>query len=357
MSPCGGPRIPRYPVVCCVLLIWLSVAAVLASAAQPKTACELVTKTNVESIFGLTLEEPISSSRQTTDSQDVFSACEFRGPGAFTTTGKRIIVSLSRTTVTNPDPVNRSVRYRPDPGLSFKDVPDLGDTAYWAHARPGTNTARSSGFLRVFQSGTTELTITSFGFTDEAAELERAKKLAFIALGGAGKTGYVYAPPPPGPAPQTTAGSPQGSKGSAKTDGHFLSDAETLRGLKAFSVAVASDTVKVEPIRNRVSQALRDHGISVLPEGTFPKIVIGISTTSMPVDSSPRSGSSVPVAVVAFSLAFEVVQPIPVGAKSMLVSTNINSFLGIGGPLVVNGQVQEAVDGALKAFFRDYGAR
>ena len=28
-----------------------------------------------------------------------------------------------------------------------------------------------------------------------------------------------------------------------------------------------------------------------------------------------------------------------------------------GGPLVVNGQVQEAVDGALKAFFRDYGAR
>ena len=345
----------RYPVVCCALLVWLSVVAVPASAAQPKTACELVTKANVESVFGLTLEEPISSSRQTTNSQDVFSACEFRGPGAFTTTGKRIIVSLSRTTVANPDPVNRSVRYRPDPISSFKDVPDLGDAAYWAHARSGTSTARSSGFLRVFQSGTTELTITSFGFTDEAAELERAKKLAFIALGGSGKTGYAYAPP--GKAPQTVAGSPQGPKGPAKTEGQFLSDAEALRGLKAFSVAVASDDVKVEPIRNRVSQALRDQGITVLAEGAFPKIVIGISTTSMSVDSSTRSGVSVPVSVVAFSLAFEVVRPIPVGAKSMLVSTNINSFLGIGGPLVVNGQVQEAVDGALKAFFRDYGAR
>ena len=355
MSPCVGPRIPRYPVVCCALLVWLSVVAVPASAAQPKTACELVTKANVESVFGLTLEEPISSSRQTTNGQDVFSACEFRGPGAFTTTGKRIIVSLSRTSVANPDPVNRSVRYRPDPSMSFKDVSDLGDAAYWAHARPGTNTARSSGFLRVFLSGTTELTITSFGFTDEAAELERAKKLAFIALGGSGKSGYVYAPP--GKAPPTAAGSPQGSKGSATTEGQFLSDAETLRGLKAFSVAVASDDVKVEPIRNRVSQALRDHGITVLAEGAFPKIVIGISTTSMSVDSSTRSGLSVPVTVVAFSLAFEIVRPVPVGAKSMLVSTNINSFLGIGGPLVVSGQVQEAVDGVLKAFFRDYGAR
>jgi len=343
----------RYPVVCCALLVWLSVVAVPASAAQPKTACELVTKANVETVFGLTLEEPISSSRQTTDSQDVFSACEFRGPGAFTTTGKRIIVSLNRTTVPNPDPVNRSVRYRPDPISSFKDVPDLGDAAYWTYARPGTSTARSSGFLRVFQSGTTELTITSFGFTDEAAELERAKKLAFIALGGSGKTGYVYAPPP-GKAPQPAASSPQGPKGSTKSEGQFLSDAETLRGLKAFSVAVASDDVKVEPIKTRVSQALRDHGITVLAEGAFPKIVIGISTTSMSVDSSTRSG---PVSVVAFSLAFEVVRPIPVGAKSMLVSTNINSFLGIGSPLVVNGQVQEAIDGALKAFFRDYGAR
>src|SRR2546423_4145005 len=136
MSPCGGLRIPRYPVVCCVLLVWLSGVTAPASAA-PKTACDLVTKTNVESVFGLTLEEPISSSRRTTDSQDVFSACEFRGPGAFTTTGKRIIVSLSRTTVANPDPVNRSVRYRSDPTLSFRDVPDLGDAAYWAHARSG----------------------------------------------------------------------------------------------------------------------------------------------------------------------------------------------------------------------------
>jgi len=354
--PCSKSRLQRYLALCCAVVCWLSVAPP-AFSSQLKTACELVTKGNVESVFGEAFEEPISSSPKA-GAEVVLSSCEFRRRGEFARPGRRIILTLSRVPVADPNAL--SGRYGQDPRFSFRNIPSVGDAAYWAYARPlGSNP--SYGSLDIFQSGTTLLSVTSFGFVDEAAELEKAKKLAFVALGGSGKTGYVYAPPGKAPQPsqnpQTAAGSSQGSKGSAQTQEQFLSGAETLRGLKAFSVAVVSDDIKTEAIKNRVSQALRNHGIAILADGAFPRILIFISTSSMSVNSSTRGGFNVPVPVVAFSLTFEVERPIPVGAKSMLVSTNLNSILGISGALAVNGEVQTAVDTVLKTFFGDYDAR
>ena len=50
------------------------------------------------------------------------------------------------------------------------------------------------GALCTFQGGKTEVTVKVSGTTEEAA-LKAAKKFTERALGGAGKTGYVYAAP------------------------------------------------------------------------------------------------------------------------------------------------------------------
>jgi hypothetical protein len=181
-------------------VIAVPICSVAQSKIATKTACELVTKADVESTLGEAFEGPVGQ-----PIAEGFSSCEFRRPGL---NSRRIILVLAigRPDMANPDWPNVSRaeqknRFKDQGRFNVTDVQGVGDDAYWAYNPEFGRVSR--GVLHVFQSGRIELQIQSWALRDEAAELEKVKKLAIVALGGPGKTGYVYAQP--GQAPPKTA--------------------------------------------------------------------------------------------------------------------------------------------------------
>jgi hypothetical protein len=70
--------------------------------------------------------------------------------------------------------------------VSYKELPDVGDAAFWVWA------GGYYGALYAFRGGMVEVAVKISGVPENMA-LATAKKLAARALGGTGKTGFVYA--------------------------------------------------------------------------------------------------------------------------------------------------------------------
>ena len=70
--------------------------------------------------------------------------------------------------------------------MSYKELPDVGDAAFWVWA------GGYYGALYAFRGGMVEVAVKISGVPENMA-LATAKKLAARALGGTGKTGFVYA--------------------------------------------------------------------------------------------------------------------------------------------------------------------
>lgn len=173
-------------------LLALLLTAVGSSAcyAQGKQACDLVTKGDAESVLGVTLERPrpYAPFRSLLDKDftkgKMGEGCEFTN------------LAPGRPRPSRAISVSLEVRYSPVPNSAaveqlrkeidertFEepvDVPGLGDAAFWLG--PSNNLS-----LFVFTGGKATLMI---GPTQ--VDLEHAKALALKALGGSGKTGYVY---------------------------------------------------------------------------------------------------------------------------------------------------------------------
>jgi TPR repeat protein len=174
-------RIPRS--------LWcLTLAGSTLCYAQGKRACELLTSADVESVLGTTLEptrpfKPFRSffddGRATADQGCSFTNFANNKPKP----ARRVDVTLQVRYSAAPDAatveaaqkwVDENTYYNP------VEVPGLGDAAFWIGAPH--NVA-----LFVFKGGTTAIEIGPNDLT-----LEEEKALAAKALGGTGKTGFLY---------------------------------------------------------------------------------------------------------------------------------------------------------------------
>lgn len=161
-------------------LLFALVNIPLACYAQGKTACELLTRADVESVLGAALPHTRSGN----------GFCVYEGVPPVTTLQKQLsfTVRVTYSPVPNPAAVE-SWRKQVDEG-SYDDpneVPGLGDAAFWI-GQP------QYASLTVFRAGTMTLNLTG-------APVAQVKALALKALGGNGKTGYVYGTRRPLPRP------------------------------------------------------------------------------------------------------------------------------------------------------------
>jgi len=158
--------------------------------AQAKQACELVTKADAESVLGVTLEQPrpYAPFRSLLDKD--FTKGMMGAGCTFTN------VAPGKPRPPKVIEVGIEVRYSPTPNnaaveqlrkeideRTYEDpveVPGLGDAAVWLG--PANNLS-----LFVFTGGKMTLMIGP-----SQLDLKQAKALALKALGGPGKTGYVY---------------------------------------------------------------------------------------------------------------------------------------------------------------------
>ena len=157
-----------------VLLVWLSASASSASYAQDKKACDLLTKEDVESVLGVTLQRPESRAGGV---QCVFVP-ETQSP---TGDNPSLFVDVHYSAAPNPAAVEQYLKASDEDSTTIEipvEVPGIGDAAIVSH--------RPNPTLRVFRGGT--MTFDLWG----NVSLEQVKALAFKVLGGPGKTGYVY---------------------------------------------------------------------------------------------------------------------------------------------------------------------
>lgn len=164
-----------------VLLVWLTVSASSACYAQGKKACDLLTKADVESVLGVTVQGPES---RADGRQCVFTTMVPDNPRP--PKMDYFFVEVSYSAAPNPAAVERWLKgIDEDPNLNTApdpvDFPGIGDAAFVIQA------GQLQYFtLHVFRGGT--MTLSLWG----SATLEQIKALALKALGGPGKTGYVY---------------------------------------------------------------------------------------------------------------------------------------------------------------------
>jgi hypothetical protein len=154
--------------------------------AQPKNPCTIISKTEADAIVGVSLEPAQLSPRGT--------LCKYFEPGYGTSPNKKKQVTIGWFYSETPDRQGVNLRRQSieqDRSLLpvvSKELPNLGDAALWVWA------GGYFGALYVSKGGTTEVAIKISGISEDAA-LRAAKKYAIRALGGAGKTSFVYAPP------------------------------------------------------------------------------------------------------------------------------------------------------------------
>jgi hypothetical protein len=170
------------------------------SASNQPPACQLISQADAESVVGfpLRLMTPVQN-----------SSCFFMGsrPGPIRL---QVIVEVKYSATPDPDAVNRrrAVFKNSVKNEVLKPIPNVADEALW----DWTNNDGGTGRLVSYKGGTTELFVTIVGISEDAA-LAGAERLAVRALGGAGKTGYVYTAAP--------------SKAICEDDGHSISKCQT----------------------------------------------------------------------------------------------------------------------------------
>jgi hypothetical protein len=122
------------------------------------------------------------------------TVCNYLEPGFGEIDSRNKLVSIGLFYSESPDPeaVNERrqfiIRDRSLLPVITTEVSNFGDAAIWVWA------GGYFGALYAFKGGTTEVTVKISGIPEEAA-LEAAMEFAARALGGTGKSGYVYAAP------------------------------------------------------------------------------------------------------------------------------------------------------------------
>jgi hypothetical protein len=176
----------RFTGVRILLLLWLTGVACTACSAEGKGPCEVITKSEAEAVVGGKLEGPQLSPRGT--------LCKYFETGYGTDPSKKKLVTIGLFPSDHPSPEGVNMRRQAilqDQSLLpvvSKELPDIGDAAIWVWA------GGYFGALYTFKAGTLEVAVKISGISEQAA-LTAAKKFATRALGGTGKTGYVYAAP------------------------------------------------------------------------------------------------------------------------------------------------------------------
>jgi len=216
-----------------VLVTWAMAGLPPAALAQNQAACALLTQADVEAVLGVRLEAPTADPNGAT--------CRFsnRVPGK-PVPPKEVTVQVLVGYSAAPDPAAvETYRKRIDETTYnvLRDLPELGDAAVWY------GFSQYHG-VTVFKGGTMLLNVEGM------ATLEQAKALAEKALGGPGKTGYVYGTPrPPLPRPALAAAKP-GSVDQLKRDLTVKADAGSaaaqiaLGKLYEFGTLAPDGTVK-----------------------------------------------------------------------------------------------------------------
>ena len=288
-----------------VLLLWLIAAVSSVCYAQDKTpqnaalnkkACDFITKSDAESILGVTFQPPVSGApfRSLLDNQDfikgkIGEACEYTTYTPNQQPQQKIIF-FSLEVRYSPTPNPRAVedvrqqvaaRTRHTP----TDIADLGDAAFWIRQNGAT--------LFVFSGGTMQLMIES------EIGLEKVKALAIKALGGTGRTGYVYtapavaetkpslAAPAPSPAPVPTPGKAGETKsatqmfaatGKTFSQAPYITQSQFLSQVKEVSVTYAvapsfTKYVSAGEQQRYVANALAQYGMVVRPNAPVALLV------------------------------------------------------------------------------------
>jgi hypothetical protein len=169
-----------------VLLLWMTVIAGPAGYADVRNPCDLITKAEAEAVVGVKLQPSQLSPRGT--------LCKFLEPGfgEDASRKKQVTIGLFHAKSPGPDDVNmRRQAVIQDTSLLpvvSRELPNFGDAAIWVWA------GGYFGALYAFKGGTTEVAVKISGIP-EPVVLTAAKKFAARALGGTGKSGFIYNPP------------------------------------------------------------------------------------------------------------------------------------------------------------------
>jgi hypothetical protein len=151
-------------------------------------ACNVITEPEAEAVLGVAIDPP----------QPGRTLCRYQEPGYGTDASKKKQVTIGiwrSTTAAAEDVNNRRNAIIKDKSLlpvTYKEIPDFGDAAIWVWA------GGYYGALYSFRGGMVEVAVKISGVPENVA-LSTAKKFAARALGGTGKTGFVYAPAPKNP--------------------------------------------------------------------------------------------------------------------------------------------------------------
>jgi hypothetical protein len=145
-------------------------------------ACNVITQEEAEAVLGVSIDAP----------EPGRTLCRYQEPGYGTDESKKkqVTIGIFRTVVADPEAVNARRNFiihdqSPLP-VTYKEVPNFGDAAFWVWA------GGYYGALYVLKGGTLEVAVKISGVPENVA-LSNARKFAVRALGGTGKTGFVYA--------------------------------------------------------------------------------------------------------------------------------------------------------------------
>ena len=193
------------PLASAILILWLSSAASVPAFAQHlKSACELLTRTDVESATNLPLDrqKALSFSPSQMVGMSAASQCNYydsrtgQPPDWAEIRVKFVGAMLFVAEYIKPNPnafLNTAKLAQvagPDGTINPGDIEaDLGDAALWE--------PNGSCQLDVFIGGTTELALRVNGMRDQSACRMAARNLVLKALGRSGRTGYRYNRPTP----------------------------------------------------------------------------------------------------------------------------------------------------------------
>jgi hypothetical protein len=145
-------------------------------------ACNVITKAEAEGVLGVSIDPP----------EPGINLCRYQEPGYGTDSSKKkqVTVGIWRSKAVSPEDVNNRrnaiIKDKSLLPVSYKELPDFGDAALWVWA------GGYYGALYAYRGGMIEVAVKISGVPESVA-LSTAKTFAARALGGASKTGYVYA--------------------------------------------------------------------------------------------------------------------------------------------------------------------
>lgn len=178
---------PRFSLVFCLACACLG-AGSWVGFAQTKNACSIITKAEAEAVVGTALQPPQATPKGTT--------CRYLEPGYGEDPAKKKQVTIALFQTSDPHDTDVNLRRQATADdrsllpVVTREVPNFGDEAIWVWA------GGYFGALYAFKGGTTEVGVKISGISETAA-LAAAEKFAARALGGTGKSGFLYAPPEP----------------------------------------------------------------------------------------------------------------------------------------------------------------